>query len=73
MSAGVDLEAVSADFANFRAVDRVSVSIKPGGIAFAGALRSPWRSKTSTRFSRRPTSTPRTGRAEAQTMRAPPT
>src|SRR5947208_10948982 len=30
MSAGVDLEAVSADFANFRAVDRVSVSIKPG-------------------------------------------
>src|SRR5437762_12889882 len=30
MSAGVDLEAVSADFANFRAVDRVNVSIRPG-------------------------------------------
>ena len=30
MSAGVELESVSADFGSFRAVDRVSVSIKPG-------------------------------------------
>jgi spermidine/putrescine transport system ATP-binding protein len=30
MSAGVDLEAVSMDFGKFRAVDRVSISIKPG-------------------------------------------
>ncbi|MBI2718971.1 MAG: ABC transporter ATP-binding protein [Rhizobiales bacterium] len=30
MSAGVDLDAVSADFGKFRAVDRVNVSIQPG-------------------------------------------
>jgi spermidine/putrescine transport system ATP-binding protein len=30
MSAGVDLENVSMDFGKFRAVDRVSISIKPG-------------------------------------------
>jgi spermidine/putrescine transport system ATP-binding protein len=30
MSAGVELDSVSADFGSFRAVDRVSVSIKPG-------------------------------------------
>jgi spermidine/putrescine transport system ATP-binding protein len=30
MSTGIDLDAVSADFGSFRAVDRVSVSIKPG-------------------------------------------
>ena len=30
MSAGVELDNVSADFGSFRAVDRVSVSIKPG-------------------------------------------
>ena len=30
MSAGVDLENVSCDFGRFRAVDKVSVSIKPG-------------------------------------------
>src|SRR5205085_3431267 len=30
MSAGVELDNVSADFGNFRAVDRVSVSIRPG-------------------------------------------
>jgi spermidine/putrescine transport system ATP-binding protein len=30
MSAGVDLDSVSADFGSFRAVDRVTVHIKPG-------------------------------------------
>src|SRR6266852_3777022 len=30
MSAGVELDAVSADFGRFRAVDRVNVSIQPG-------------------------------------------
>jgi spermidine/putrescine transport system ATP-binding protein len=30
MSAGVDLDSVSADFGTFRAVDRVTVSIQPG-------------------------------------------